>query len=62
MLAETRKLGAVEKTGQEGGEAAVTNAQHKCASDACDLSSVSVRRRDAFSSPRRGAPAEPGSE
>ena len=37
MFAEHQKLWAVEKTGREGGEDTVTNAQNKCGSDAYDL-------------------------
>ena len=37
MLAEHRKLWAIEKTGQEGGENTVVNTQNKCGCDAYDV-------------------------
>ena len=37
MLSEHKKLWAIEKTGQEGGENTVVNTQNKCGSDAYDI-------------------------
>jgi hypothetical protein len=37
MFAEHKRLWEIEKTGQEGGEDTVTNAQNKCGSDVYDI-------------------------